>query len=374
MRGYEWRNETLIFYLAIIITIYLSAKILSGKKIRIKNKRIDLGILVPCLILLFIKGFAFCGIDLTIGYKLNFESIVSLTNLHDTSLEIGYRLLMLIVKKVWDNYSFFVFVIGVLTLAPVMWVISRLQKNINVPFAILAYTCIYFFQGISLVRIFLAASLSLLSFYCLYKDKNIIAIIWVGIAVLFHKGAIVMIAPCLVKIFKINKKIFWITVVLSMLYVIGSREFIMSFFAGSRRYYVYNGIPASTIGLEWVFNYIPFFLLYYMVKEQKRKYKITDETLMLIDHSFVWVIIGVAISLVAYSIPIVGRMYAFTIPIIVYTGAALKYLKAHKNREVFISYKMLIFIYFIARFLIYLYGYWKSDGIMPYINVFGWII
>ena len=81
-------------------------------------------------------------------------------------------------------------------------------------------------------------------------------------------------------------------------------------------------------------------------------------------------IFGLFIGYISYVIPIFGRMSVYTMPIILFIGVALKCIKKLGTYKEYVTVASVTFSYYMLRFIIYINGYYASDGIMPYINCF----
>ncbi len=371
----SWVQGTFIFYITLIIGCYIVSRMMSPIIFKINTSRFkNAAIVFPLVVLLCTKGFALCGTDLVGGYKYNFESAVSMKTFMDQSVEIGYRFINVIVRQFTSEYKIFVFICALLTIAPLLYVLRKYKDNINVPIAILMYSSVFFLPGISLMRIYIASSICLLSFDALLERKWLKAVLLVFVASTIHITAIVMLIPCLLSVFKVNRKIFTATVFGAILMLYVGRRAILSFLLG--RYSVYSVSDKISIGTEWIWYYIPLSMLYfYIMRKLKNKpvdQKLTD-TIRLFKFSSFWILIGIFFSLSQYAVNIFGRLVAFTLPLILFVASGLDILLRLNDKK----YRLILFlsiIYCILRFVIYIKGYYLLDGIMPYINCFGWEI
>lgn len=194
----SWVQSTFIFYIGLIFVCYFLSTSLVSVKFKINTWRLEnVSVIFPLLILLCVKGFALCGVDLIGGYKYNFESAMSMKKFRDQTVEIGFRFINVVVKHFTSNYAIFVFIVALLTIIPVYYILRKYRDCINVPIAILMYSAVFFLPGISLVRIYLASSICMLSFDALFEKKYMKAVGLVFIASTIHITAIVMLVPCL---------------------------------------------------------------------------------------------------------------------------------------------------------------------------------
>lgn len=371
MESQQWNSLTFIFYVFIIGNCAGLAKILSGLKWKngsfSKVKKADIAI--PLMILILVKGLSVCGRDVVGGYKLNFYSAASMSEFRDQSIEFGYRLMNVLVYKLTGNYTVFLLLAAMMTIVPVWHVFSKYRNQIDIPIAIMAYSAVFFYQSLSLMRIYIAASLCLLSFDALFEKKYQKAVMWVLAASLFHITAIVMMIPCLYCIFRVNRKLFLFALIAANILLFAEREQLSALFTG--RYYVYRISESFNFGTEFIWFYGPFAVLYWYINRIRKKQRIQSNTqTRLIDISFIWVLMGIFFSIAQYVVNIFGRLIVYTLPITLFLAASLDFVKRYKRRNYKWIYGLSV-IYLLLRFCIYITGYYNSDGIMPYMNCFG---
>ena len=366
----NWRTSTLIFYILIISVTYILVKI-SKKiyKIKILNKvfYLNIGYLLASFILISVKCFSVTGRDTRTGYYYNFLSADSLSSYNDQSVEFGFRLLNVSIHKVFGSYAAFLFIIGLLTVVPVLWLIWKYRKVIDRSSAIILYTCVFYFTGFSALRFALAASFVLISFDAFYEKKWVKAFVFLIIACSIHQTMIIMLLPMLLTFKKNNPKLFAsISLVLLFVFFIISRNQISVLLSSSDRYSLYQVSESTQFGWEQIVYYIPFFGIYYLSSYESRN----DRWGVL---SFIFLATGFVVSNLGHIVFILGRMeYAFT-PLILIVPF---YIKKFINRRNDLRYlvDILVIIYCIARLLIYICQYYNLSAEMPYVSVFGWSI
>lgn len=371
----SWVQSTFIFYIGLIFVCYFLSTAFVSVKFKINTWRLEnVSVIFPLLILLCVKGFALCGVDLIGGYKYDFESAMSMKKFRDQTVEIGFRFINVVVKHFTSNYAIFVFIVALLTIIPVYYILRKYRDCINVPIAILMYSAVFFLPGISLVRIYLASSICMLSVDALFEKKYMKAVGLVFIASTIHITAIVMLVPCLFFVLKVNRKLFTVALLAAIAVLYAGRGAISSFLSG--RYVVYSVSDEMTLGTEWVWFYMPLVLFYFYVMKALRQVspeQITLESIRLFNFSSIWILIGVFFSLAQYAVNIFGRLVAYTLPLILFVASGLNILKL-SNRKKYNFVLLLTVGYIVLRFVIYITGYYMTDGIMPYINCFGWEI
>lgn len=371
----SWVQSTFIFYISLILVCYTMSVVFTSIKFRINTWKLEnTSIIVPLLILLCVKGFALCGVDLIGGYKYNFESAVSMKAFRDQSVEIGFRFINVAVRQFTSNYAIFVFIIAVLTIFPVFYVLRKYRNSINIPVAILMYGAVFFLPGISLVRIYLASAICMFAFDALFEKKYLKAVALVFVASAIHITAMVMLVPCLFFVFKVNRKLFVAVLLLAIAVLYVGRGAIFSFLSG--RYAIYSVSNEVSLGTEWIWFYLPMILFYFYIIKILRKTSsehIASESIRLFNYSSIWILIGAFFSLAQYAFNIFGRLVAYTLPLILFVASGLNILKL-LNRKKYNLMLLLTVGYIVLRFIIYITGYYMADGIMPYINCFGWEI
>ena len=371
----SWVQSTFIFYIGLIFVCYFLSTAFVSVKFKINTWRLEnVSVIFPLLILLCVKGFALCGVDLIDGYKYNFESAASMKAFRDQSVEIGFKLINVAVRQFTSNYAIFVFIIAVLTIFPVFYVLRKYRNSINIPVAILMYGAVFFLPGISLVRIYLASAICMFAFDALFEKKYLKAVVVVFVASAIHITAIVMLVPCLFFVFKVNRKLFVAILLLAIAVLYVGRGTISSFLSG--RYVVYSVSNEVSLGTEWIWFYLPMILFYFYIIKILRKTSsehIASESIELFKFSSIWIFIGIFFSLAQYAVNIFGRLVAYTLPLVFFVASGLNILKL-SNRKKYNFVLLLTVGYIVLRFVIYITGYYMTDGIMPYINCFGWEI
>ena len=103
----EWDIKTFVFYLSIIIISYILLSLVPNYRVSIhgwnskSRKKYPLGIILVCIMLMIVKGLCIGARDVRTGYYFNFISATSFNNYRDNSVEIGYRLLMIIIRNIF---------------------------------------------------------------------------------------------------------------------------------------------------------------------------------------------------------------------------------------------------------------------------------
>ncbi len=364
----DWYQSTFIFYLCIILGSYYITLVSGNKKIiGFTTKKRKLWYVIVPTILLFIKGFGTTGRDLRDGYYYNFSRATSLREFPDYTVETGYRLLNVVVRNITDQYWIFIFVVSLLSLYPIIRMFKKYSAVIDLPIGILMYTSIFFINSFSPLRMCLAASIGLFAFDAIVERKPLKALVWIVIASLFHTSALILFVPYFFTQAKgLNKKMIALSLIALFLVALVGRNSITALLASDDRYYKYQAFSTVNIGFEQFVYYLPLLFLIFKAK----KYD-TDKYFMLVSFSFL--ASAFCIGLLGYVVSIFGRFRDMFLPLIIIVPYYIRVIKINKPK-----YKNLIniaaIVYCVARFYIYISQYYLMEDLMPYTNLFGWII
>ncbi len=367
----EWSTRTFLYYLAIILGSYLIAYGFKNKNIRWgygKEKKYPVGLLIVAIILLAVKCFNTTGRDLRRGYYSNFLSATSMAAYRDQTVEPGFRLLMVAVRVLTNNYAVFLFIVGLLTVIPVVHFIHKYRDKIDVPIAVLMYTSLYYINSFSACRQYLAVSISLFVFDAIIEKKPYRALAWIVVASTVHVTCLILVIPymlCFAKM--LSKKLIVISALVCIAAFYFGRNSISAFLGGMERYDIYSVNQQVRFGFEQIVYYAPLFLLIYLCRK-----RIEDKGFFKI--SFIYLTTGFTFGMLSYILPIFGRMQAVFIPIVLIIPYYIKSYKLHCRRSKRQVTSVVVLFYCIARFVIWIVQYYSLEDLMPYSNVFGMII
>lgn len=364
----DWHNSTFFLYLCVIVGSYfITYKTQNQVIISItKKRRFGWEYIVP-FILLFLKALGTTGRDLRSGYYYNFLSATSWGGFRDQTLEPGYRLLNVLVRNITASYPVFIFVVGCLTLYPVIKLLKKYKDEIDLPAAVLMYVSIFFFNSFSPLRMCLAASFGLFAYDAMLERKVGKALLWIMIASSFHTTALVLFIPYFATMARIlSRKMIGLSLLVLFLLVYFGRGAITALLTGSERYYIYNSESNVHIGLEQFVYYLPLFFLYYLGRKE-------SENKHFGFVAFVYLATAFCFGMLGYIVSIFGRFRDMFIPLIIIVPYYIKRTKKrYPNYSRAIS--LLFFLYCILRFVIFIVQYYNREDLMPYTNVFGWVI
>lgn len=370
----DWYWSTFLLYLGVILSCYLVTaacrrRVLVCGSTRRFSVQMWLAFVAPVLV--FLKGFGTAGRDLRGGYYLNFLSATSLKQFRDQTVEIGYRLLCVIVRNITGQYWVWILVYSLITIVPVIHMLIKYANQLDLPTGVLLYVTCYYFQGFSLIRICMAASLSLYAFDAIVEEKPLKALFWIFISSCFHTSALAALLPygiCLAR--KLNRKMIAFSLLaVFVMVLVGRSSLVALLFSTSERYahYLdYVATDAVRIGRQQFARYLPLFIIFYYGRKASPNRHFTRV-------SFAYLAAGFFIGMTSYIIQILGRMEAVFLPVVIIVPYFCRQIKNRYPR-----YKALLnvltMVYCITRFIIYISGYYDSDDIMPYSNIFGWVI
>ena len=367
----DWNASTFIFYLAIILSCYFIA-VVGRKKVLVfgtyANYRKELWLILISAILIFVKGFGTTGRDLRAGYYLNFLSATSMEQFKDKSVEIGYQILNVLVRKLTDEYWIFIFICSLITIIPVMYMLKKYANQIDLSIAVLLYVTCFFINGFSAMRQTMSASLALYSFDAMIEHKYGKALFWIMLASSFHISSMIFIIPLLITMAKlIDRKLIIVGMFGLFILVWIERQSILSLFADENsRYAIYDSFTTVDVGFEKIVYYTPLLLIFALGRR-------TDNNKVFERVGLIYLCMGFFFGMVSYAMPVFGRFDISFVPLIIIVPYYCLLFKKRfpKYRVVF---NLVAIFYCVARFVIFIVGYYKSQDLMPYTNVFGWII
>ena len=368
----QWSNSTFYFYLLIPISCFLISKVslpIYQKELVVNNIQqkyyLKVGAVISSLILIIIKCISITGRDVQIGYQLDFDTANSLRTFRDPSIELGFRILNIVIHYIYPNYFFFLAVIGVLTVFPVIYFIFKYEDYINISLTFFAYATMYYIQGFSLLRIYLAASISLFSIDAIMHKKNKTALLWLIVAISIHQTSFILLFVYILYWCRnLNKTIIISSMSLFIILIVINRDFILQHFSG--RYEIYAAQnSASAIGIAAFAEYVPLFILWWFVK---KNYTTNYNSLI-----FYILLIGFSCSILSYSLSFFGRLKALLIAIVFIIGYYSKEIsKKSKLNQLWID--LAFIVYGLTQLIIYINEYYNLDDIMPYVSYLGFYV
>lgn len=167
-----------------------------------------------------------------IGYYPAFEAVDSLQNFSSNSfvlltgdgrerdlIEPGYILYMSILKTIWNNWSFFLFISAVLNI----YVFDKLfqRYSLNYAFSFLVFFSLHNGLEFDLMRNIKALIIFMLSFDAIYRRQWGRFIIWSVIGFSFHRTFLMFIPFYFLGLKDFGKKTWWnIFVIINLVYIL----------------------------------------------------------------------------------------------------------------------------------------------------------
>lgn len=289
----------------------------------------------------------------------------------DLYIEPGYRILNLFLKSVIKNPNFGLGIIKLFTVALVYRSLYLLRKKINLGFAIMAYISLFYFEGLNLIRIYLAGAILLRGFCGYLENKKIYKyLIAVIIAISIHYTAIIglyfiLLINCYYNsIIKKQFNRFRILNFLNILLTISVPIILpILIYKISFLYKYANYLGNTTIGITQILYFIiPLIIGWQIYKYSNEQHK---EILLIFS------IFSFAIALLGYNIGILTRMlFYFSFPFLIamplyYELRLAKNMNMNfyfnKNRFSKNIWGYIFLIYFASRFILNLSA-WISKG------------
>lgn len=314
------------------------------------------------VILLVIQGFRTIGTD-----YITYRNIFNESILPDNSwfsIEPLFKIANRIIYISGFSFEFAVFVFSFITLYFVFKSISFYSSKIDISLALFAFGSLYYLPSFNMLRMYLAASLTLYLYkYLLLKQyKSFFAIL--GLVCFIHYSAILFFIPTIgVIIYEKSKRLFWIYFIF-LWFAAFKIATILSEITMIERYQHYTSADStdSSFGfLHWVIN-IPIILLYRYSKKKLRSSPFLSSLIVLTTCELL-------IGLLSYKVMMIGRslvyynvLFIIVIPIII-NQLIIKHAKWGR------IIKWIYYIYLFYRFYLYLSEYLYSDGIMPYKSI-----
>ena len=277
----------------------------------------------------------------------------------DGRVEIGFFIIVKFLQLFSASEKLIFFVIEFITIYTVFFTLYKYGKNINVWACGAIYFVLYFHLTLNIVRQALAMSFVFLAIYYLINKRYCKYIIWNGVAVLFHKTAIICFVFLLVMLLlrrdyrrqtvKIQlspiRLLFYIAIVLSPVII---RMIIpvllrMEFFS---KYVYYDVNVGNKIGLGMIFKYALFAAPILFVTLRKGRVNILQLKLFDLYTLFL------PISSIGYFISFANRLYLYPEMIVMVLVSSFVSSLNSKRTKVGLSV-----YYVVLMIVIYVYDY-----------------
>ncbi len=390
----KYDHATLLLYFGIVLFSSLFAHF-SQRTIKQYNRSNPCSRKGPYLFSFFISSFfvTFSGVGADrINYITIFEGATLQRILHGS--EPGFELIQYIFHLVIKSPEVFIGIISFWTICNIYTGLWRFKDTISLGMAIFIFTSQYYFQSFSLVRVYFAASI-LIRYAYLFREKNYkkyLAIILIT-CTLHYSVLFALIAYVLsLCIIRSNQRVsgmrFYFILAVAVVGSVFGTGMVGSLLRFSENAVIskyssfLSQISVAGLGFKWIFNIIPYMLVFsfaHCFRTDEKKY---------ITLNMGYMIVAVSISLLSYSVPVIGRgLIVINMPIIVILPVAMRLYWRNKllygynslsigigKIRVKVSYafiQLLIVMWSIISMIIYLSEYMPIDGIDNYRFVWG---
>lgn len=356
--GNSWEDNTVYLYLGIIIMVILMGMLADNKKAEISR----FWIIIISIILIAILGLRgrSVGVD-TSNYQDNFVNALSHDAFSDNTTEPGYHLLQKSLRTFFSCPELAIFIYSAVTVFFVMKALWRYKNNINLFIAIAFYVGIFYFQAMDLLRIYLAAAFILWNYDYLIEKRYKKFVLVILLTSMLHFSSLVMFLPLgYLWLYQRKPKIAFLSIVVFFAILIPLTTHFEDYLVIAR-YAAYGDSNESSrsIGLMFIFEYLPCFYCVYYASKNKIQGQWTDILVSL-------TIVGLLVKILAYYITIAGRLgihfiglYILVLPYFIY------HMKRHHKKQ-YIPVVTCLLAYLTIRIHLYFIGYLAADGIMPY--------
>lgn len=325
--------------------------------------------LIVLLVLWFFYALSNSGTDYE--QYLYFYSMFEFSDLFSSSQEVGYIALNCILKMVIKNPVYGVVVIKTITFCLNSWAIFKMKDKIEIGTAIFVWFCLQYFSGY-LIAMSLAASLVFLgtSFWLENKKRTTLCIYLLAFSI--HYSAIVIIAFYIAnwlignnRFSRVMKSAFFATLLIITGMLPKVVELGMEYIPALRKYSIYTSTVGTSIGFVQVIFYVPVWLsLLYLYRNNIRN------SFGNFFGLFVWQ--GFAVAMMGYIFGIFDRMFIYFIPNFVLLIPYVlndRLLNVKVGRKAVFKLRdsrILIYIYAVARLVIFLYEHYTISGLDKY--------
>lgn len=345
--------QTIIMYTLSLIVCFILAR-----DARIKNKKNFVCAVVMILTLMAGLRAESVGID-TPGYVERFKLILNNQIQYVWGIEYTYKVIMLVISKVFKNYTLFLCVMAFITNCLIVVRLWEFREITKFEFAITVYYIMFYFYGYNIIRQMVAVAIIFWATRFIEQKKYIWFILLTFVAFLFHTSALFGLAFLAVELLEwkhLSKKqrIFMITGLFGSPAVMGYLMLQMQ---------AYSGYLVTVQGRIGTVLFAKIILFAFSVIGVK-KHIIAVEKKELLDYKVkvieIYYLIGLVLGFSGYIFPVVNRIslyfYLFEC---VYIGLLMKYKKWKSGYP--LCYILMYGLIFISMFM------GTGQGQVPYL-------
>lgn len=185
-------SATLFYFLVSLVTGLLAELSVKANK-SLRKAFACLSIIVPATFAGLRYGI---GTDYFVTYKPYFDYLSgngSLLLVNRESLDLGYYLLNVLVIKLGGNFQLVLYLASVITFLAFRKAIFPYKEKISIGLSTFVFMLMYYQASFNIIRQMMAATIVLYSFQYIVQRNPKRFVLWVFIAALFHKTAILVL-------------------------------------------------------------------------------------------------------------------------------------------------------------------------------------
>lgn len=352
-------GQTVLFYGLLAGTVGVLTHISTS----MPGKRGRTFIVLATSVLVLAKGTAIGTTDIEAGYRLNYEYLRLWGIDRDPSIEPGFRLLVRLCVSLGLDYRYFLLVVGLLTVVPVIWVSVSLRRIVDPGVVVASWTLVYMPTGMSMIRQLLATSVVLVVVYWCLRGRLLAQLGWLSVAVSIHKSAIVVFLFIL--LIQLRRRFWWQVAVVLVFLASASRitEIYPEVFTG--RYAGYAGDTGSSVGAALLVKISVPLLAYFAFKRSFRAGADAGAV------ATVWLpvawrsvlLYSFSVYMLGYIVAIFGRAESYTVALCLLYGSIARVYADVRRRWAAV---MFVLLYSLGRCWWYVSEYGLLEGLLPY--------
>ena len=322
------------------------------------------------LVLWFFSAFTTNGTDRASYARIFLET--GLGTLKEGFLEPGFQIFNLLVRFWSTDVQVFYIIISTITLGLIYSTLYFLRKEIKIGYAVLAYGCLFYVQGFSPLRSYLAAAMLFWGIRFLKRQQYMKYAVVILFTSLTHYSVLILFLPlCILYLlyhqkYEMKVNVFLITCMFIITFLLmGMGETIFSAIPMITRFqHYFENISFAQIGVAQFVYYLPLCVFLMMI------WNILDDNYKRIFTAFL--LSAFLIGMMSYLIHILGR--AFSLFQLLYLWMIPYGLKQWKqwtsNKLLNCGVQIGLVLYYILRFYIYIREYKVMEQVLPYTNRF----
>lgn len=357
----QWDDATFYLYIFLILFVWFCGWVSDNRKIGNYKKNTKAPFVLAASFLTAILGFRgqYVGIDTPV-YRISFETALAPHAFQDETTEPIYQALLKILRFFFESPEIAIFIFSFFTIFFVFQVLWKYRNVLSLAFAFSFYVGLFFFQSMNLLRIYFAASLSLLLFPYIVEGKYKKFLIGLLFFSLIHYSTIsVLLVVVFLWLYQKNKIAAIFTYVIGFVILVGLANHFSQYMMIARYAQYGEGFEGSdAIGFKLIFDYLPPFVMVIYIYNKKIKGQWADLAVA-------YTLIGFLYRYLSYYMP-AGRIKTHFLPLFVIIVPYFLCYMRKENRKLYRITALFLSIWLIVMIHFYLVGYLSTDGIMPY--------